>query len=110
MKGRSYNRSYQVQGVVRELIGDLDFQFIPLWCVKVEKKEKRLLMNPTFCARITGPGNVPEASVVLKYALGQRRFRTAAAGDSQASVPIGSQLPVDYIERRTNDRSGDTQR
>jgi hypothetical protein len=31
------------------------------------KKGKRLLMNPTLFARITGLGNVPEASVVLKY-------------------------------------------
>jgi hypothetical protein len=32
-------------------------------------------MNPTLFARITGPGNVPEASVVLKYEVHWIRHR-----------------------------------
>ena len=32
-------------------------------------------MNPTLFARITGPGNVPEASVVLRYEVQRIRHR-----------------------------------
>ena len=43
------------------------FSSSPYGVSKSEKKGKRLLMNHTLCARITGAGNVPVASVVLKY-------------------------------------------
>ena len=36
---------------------------------------KQLPMNPTFVARIIGPGNVPEARVVLKYGVHWIRHR-----------------------------------
>ena len=32
-----------------------------------QKRKESELMNHTLCARITGAGNVPVASVVLKY-------------------------------------------
>jgi hypothetical protein len=43
------------------------FSSSPYGVSKSERKGKRLLMKPTFVALIIGPGNVPEASVALKY-------------------------------------------
>jgi hypothetical protein len=92
IKERPYNRSYQVQGGVREFISYVDFQFISLWSVGVEKKEKRLLMNPTFVARITGAGNVPETSVVLKYETHciRRRFEQQLRETHRREYPSGA--------------------
>ena len=43
--------------------------------MECQKKRKRLLLDPTFFARIIGPGNVPEASVVLEYGMHRIRHR-----------------------------------
>ena len=51
------------------------FSSSPYGVSKSKKEGKRLLMNPTLFARITGAGNVPEASVVLKYEVHWIRHR-----------------------------------
>jgi len=65
-KERSYNRSYQVQGIVVEFIGDLNLEPVTLRNVKIKVKGKPLTKDRTLFARIIGPGKVPEARVVLK--------------------------------------------
>jgi hypothetical protein len=49
-------------------------------------------MNLTFVARITGPGNVPEASVVLKYEVHciRHRFEQRLRGTHRREYPSGA--------------------
>ena len=67
LKERSYNRSYQVQGIVIEFIGDLNLEPVSLGNIKIKVKGKPLTKDRTLFARIIGPGKVPEARVVLKH-------------------------------------------
>ena len=39
-----------------------------------QKEREKLLMEPTLFARMIGPGNVPEANVVLKYGVHWIRY------------------------------------
>jgi hypothetical protein len=51
-----------------------------------------------------------ECGTGTQGALDQIPFRTAAAGYSQARVPIRSNLFIDYGKRGADNRSGDTPR
>ena len=66
-KEKSYNSSYQVQGIVLEFIGNCNLEPVALWNVKIKRKGKLLTKDRTLFARITGPGKVPEARVVLEH-------------------------------------------
>ena len=67
LKGRSYNRCYQVQGTVVELIGNLNLEPVTLWNVKIKRKGELLTKDCTFFALIIGPGKVPLGRVVLEH-------------------------------------------
>lgn len=66
-KERSYDGSWQVQGIVVEIIGDLNLELVTLWNVKIKREGKLLTKGRTIFARITGPGKVPLGRVVLEH-------------------------------------------
>lgn len=67
VKGRSYNRSCQVQGIVVEFIVNLNLEPVTLWNVKITRKGELLTKDRTLFALITGPGKVPLGRVVLEH-------------------------------------------
>lgn len=69
---RSYDRSRQVQGIVLELIEDVNLKFITLWSVKIKRKKTTTangsyLICPDYRARESTRGEYGTATRIRYY-------------------------------------------
>jgi hypothetical protein len=93
------------------LIADVNSKLVALKFFEIERQRKKMPMDPTFLALITGPGKTPEASVALGCTGSGCRFeQERAAGDSRAKEPIRSNILVDNGKRDADRSSGESLR